>query len=93
MNKNIILYSNGCPKCRVLETKLETKNISYIKNKNVSEIADMGFQSLPVLKVDNSYLGFAEANNWINNQPEQTKQSPTIKTNVHDKLTTVCNVN
>lgn len=93
MNKNIILYSNGCPKCRVLETKLKTKNISYIKNENVSEIADMEFQSLPVLRVDKSYLGFAQANSWINDQPEQTKQSPTIKTNVHDKLTTVCNVN
>ena len=93
MNKNIILYSNGCPKCRVLETKLETKNISYIKNKNVSEIADMGFQSLPVLRVDKSYLGFAQANSWINDQPEQIRQSQTIQANVHDELTTVSNVN
>lgn len=92
MNQNIILYSNGCPKCRVLETKLTAKNINYVKNENVSEVADMGFQSLPILKVDDNYLGFADANNWVNGQPEQTQSPQMITADISDGLAPACEV-
>lgn len=92
MNENIILYSNGCPKCRVLETKLTAKKISYIKNENVSEVADMGFQSLPILKVDDKYLSFVEANDWVNNQPEQIHQPEMIQSELPADLVNACSV-
>lgn len=92
MNQNIILYSNGCPKCRVLEAKLTAKNIDYIKNENVSEVADMGFQSLPILKVGDSYLSFVEANAWVNSQPEQVPKTEVIPSDISDDLVNACSV-
>ena len=64
----VILYSTGCPKCRVLKTKLDKKNINYIENNDVEEMLELGFDLLPVLKVDNDIMNFTEANNWINKQ-------------------------
>lgn len=64
----VILYSTGCPKCRVLKTKLDKKNINYIENNNVEEMLELGFDLLPVLKVDNDIMNFTEANDWINKQ-------------------------
>ena len=64
----VILYSTGCPKCRVLKTKLDKKNINYIENNDVEEMIELGFDLLPVLKVDNDIMNFTEANDWINKQ-------------------------
>ena len=64
----VILYSTGCPKCRVLKTKLDKKNINYIENNDVEEMLKLGFDLLPVLKVDNDIMNFTEANDWINKQ-------------------------
>lgn len=63
----IILYSNGCPKCRVLETKLGAKNIKFEKSDNFDKLLEQGKQSLPVLEVDGFFLDFPAANSWVNN--------------------------
>ena len=64
----VILYSTGCPKCRVLKTNLDKRNINYIENNDVEEMLELGFDLLPVLKVDNDIMNFTEANDWINKQ-------------------------
>ena len=92
MSQNIILYSNGCPKCRVLEAKLTAKNISYVKNENVSEVADMGFQSLPVLKLGDRHLSFVEANAWVNSQPDQIPKPEIIPNDMTDDFADACSV-
>lgn len=65
----IILYSNGCPKCKVLKAKLEAKNIAFTENNNVQELIPMDIKTLPVLKVDENFLNFLTANEWVNSQP------------------------
>ena len=65
----IILYSNGCPKCKVLKAKLEAKNIVFTENNNVQELILMDIKTLPVLKVDENFLNFLTANEWVNSQP------------------------
>lgn len=62
----IILYSTHCPKCLVLEEKLEDKNIDYELVTNVDEMLKKGFQSAPMLEVDGKIMNFSEANRWIN---------------------------
>ena len=62
----IILYSTGCPKCRVLETKLQSKGIYYTKNTSVDEMNKLGFTNVPILKIDGDYLDFGDAVRWIN---------------------------
>ncbi len=92
MNQNITLYSNGCPKCRVMESKLAAKNINYIKNENVSEVADMGFQSLPILKVNDNFLSFVEANSWVNSQAEQTPEPELVQNEWADNFQNTCSM-
>ena len=64
---NLILYTTGCPKCEVLKKKLKAKNIEYVENNNVEDMESLGINQVPVLSVDGNLMGFAEANNWINN--------------------------
>lgn len=62
----IVLYTIGCPKCKVLEKKLGLKNIQYSIVTDEEEIRSMGFLSLPMLSVDDKVMPFAEAVGWIN---------------------------
>ena len=64
----IILFSTNCPKCRVLEQKLNQKNIDFIISDNIDEIIEKGFMSAPILKIDDEYLEFGNAVKWVNNQ-------------------------
>lgn len=63
-----ILYSTGCPRCKVLEKKLESNGIAYEKNNSVDEMLELGITEVPVLSVYGQLLNFSEAVNWINNQ-------------------------
>ena len=63
---NIVLYSTGCPKCKILKQKLDSKAISYAENNAVSDMMALGIQQVPVLEVDGELLSFTLANEWIN---------------------------
>lgn len=64
----VVFYTTGCPKCWVLKKKLDAKGIKYEENNSVMEMLALGITQVPVLKVENQLLEFAEANNWINQQ-------------------------
>lgn len=64
---NVILYSNHCPKCNVLEKKLKTKNIDYEEVNDVEIMKEKGYLMLPVLEVDGVSMDFMVANDWVNN--------------------------
>lgn len=64
----IILYSTGCPKCRVLKQKLDSKSIQYTEESSVDVMLSLGIMQVPVLSVDDKLLSFAEANEWVNAQ-------------------------
>ena len=61
----VTLFSTNCPKCRVLEQKLNQKNITFNIDNNMQEIIDQGFMSAPVLKIEDKYLDFKTAVDWI----------------------------
>ena len=63
----VILYSTGCPKCKVLKKKLEAKGIEFNEVNSTKELIELGITQVPVLKVDGNLYEFMEANNWINN--------------------------
>lgn len=65
---NIVLYSTGCPRCKVLKQKLSNKGIKYSEVNDRSVMLNMGLDEVPVLEVDGNKMGFLEANNWINEQ-------------------------
>lgn len=66
----IILYSKGCPKCYVLEKKLEKSGLEFEVKKdfNNQELIDLGFNFLPVLEVDGKKMGFNDAIDFVNSK-------------------------
>lgn len=65
---SIVLHSTHCPKCKVLESKLRQKNISFEENNDVDLMVERGFKSAPVLEVDGVAYNFKEAVEWIGEQ-------------------------
>lgn len=63
----ITLYSTHCPKCMVLEKKLQQKGISYEEINDVNVMTEKGYMSVPMLEVDGVSMDFNEAVKWINN--------------------------
>lgn len=68
MEDKIILYTIDCPRCLVLERKLNDKHISYEVCKDREIMEQKGFSMLPILSVNGRYLDFGEAVKWINEQ-------------------------
>ena len=65
---NVVLHTNHCPRCRVLETKLKEKNIEFEENNNVEVMMQRGFRTAPVLEVDDVIYEFKDAVDWIGEQ-------------------------
>ena len=62
----IILYSTGCPRCRVLEAKLKQKGVVYIECNDVKEMEEKEISTVPCLNVDGKILEFSSAVKWVN---------------------------
>ena len=62
----VILYSTDCPKCSVLETKLNQKNIEYKTIRDIDLMVKKGFMNMPVLEVNGEVMEFKEAVGWVN---------------------------
>ena len=63
---SVVLFSTHCPRCNVLEKKLQQKNISYEEVNDVEIMKEKGYLSVPVLEVDGKSMDFKEAVDWIN---------------------------
>ena len=59
MDKKVILYTTHCPKCRVLETKLQKASIDYEECDDLDLMLKRGFKSAPVLVVDGQVFEFS----------------------------------
>ncbi len=62
----VILYSTGCPKCKVLEAKLNRRKIEYQTVTDVDVMESKGFMSVPMLEVDGEIMNYREAVDWVN---------------------------
>ena len=63
---DVKLYSTHCPKCIVLEKKLNQKNISFEEINDIDVMTAKGFMQAPMLEVDGEVMDFKQANDWIN---------------------------
>ena len=64
---DIILYSNHCPQCMILEKFLKTKKLEYTIFTDEDEMIKMGFKSMPMLSVNGNIYNFSEALEWVKN--------------------------
>jgi glutaredoxin len=63
-----ILYTTGCPKCKILKQKLDEKNITYEVCSDVKVMMEKGMRSVPMLEVNNKIINYEESLNWIKEQ-------------------------
>jgi len=63
---NVVLYSTGCSKCKVLEAKLEAKKIKYDIINDIEVMESKGFMSVPMLEVNGEVMSFKRAIDWVN---------------------------
>lgn len=66
--ENVIVYSTGCPRCKILKKKLAEKGISFTENSSTEEMLKLGITEVPVLQLDTERLDFSHAVQWVNNQ-------------------------
>lgn len=59
------LYSTNCPRCKVLEKKMEKASIDYVKNTDVEEMLSKGIMSAPYLEVNGELMDFNESVEWL----------------------------
>lgn len=62
----VILYTNHCPKCEILQKKLTEKKIEYDIFSDVEKMLNKGINTVPLLEVDSKIMSFKQAVNWIN---------------------------
>ena len=65
---DIVLFSNNCPRCKILKAKLEQSNIEFKENNDVELMTQKGFTTVPMLEVDGVIYNFKEAVKWIGEQ-------------------------
>lgn len=66
----IVFYSTGCPRCKVLKRKLEESGIAYVENNSVDEMLSLGIRQVPVLKVEDVMMNYTEALKWADRYKE-----------------------
>lgn len=60
-NNMVILYSNNCPRCRILKSQLDRKGIKYEVSDDFTKLIEAKIMSAPVLEVNGQLLTFDEA--------------------------------
>lgn len=61
----VVMYSTGCPQCKVLKTKLDNAGVEYDVVTDTDIMIEKGFTSVPVLEVDNEVMTFSQAIKWV----------------------------
>lgn len=63
---DIVVYSTGCPRCKVLKTKLTQAGFSYTEQTDVNAMAELGMKTVPGMTVDGGkMMNFNEAIHWL----------------------------
>lgn len=61
----IKFYSTGCPRCKVLKTKLDDAKIEYEVHSDIEEMTTLGIKGVPVLDIDGERMNFGQAVKWL----------------------------
>ena len=62
---SVVLYTTGCPQCKILESKLDSKNINYEKIDDIDLMISKGFMQAPNLGVNNKIYSFNDARKLV----------------------------
>jgi glutaredoxin len=63
----LILYTkDNCPRCEVLKTKLNAKNVEFEEISDIDVMVAKGITFAPMLEVNGELLDLSKANDFIN---------------------------
>lgn len=65
-----ILYTIGCPACKVLEKRLAMQNIEFETVEVTADNNPKNLQTFPQLETDSGMLSYGDAIKWLNQQPK-----------------------
>ena len=71
---NLIVYSTGCPRCKILAMTMDKKGVPYEVNNDIATMEQLGIMSVPVLSVDGKLLPYDEAIKWVNSYQEEQRE-------------------
>lgn len=78
---DVMLYSTGCPRCKVLKKKLDGAGVAYSECHDIDVMEEMGIESVPVLSVNGELLDFSSANAWLNDYGNEDGRCDACKLN------------
>lgn len=64
----ITLYSNGCPRCKILKQRLDEKGLKYEESDDTEFLQQYKILSFPALDIGGRVLKFYHAILWLKNQ-------------------------
>lgn len=67
MEDKIVLYSTGCPRCKILKKKLDDCGTKYTLVEDVELMISKRIMSAPMIEVNGETMDFAKAMMWIQN--------------------------
>jgi len=63
--EKVVLYTTHCPRCIILERRLDKKGVSFLKETDEGLMILKGFTSIPQLERNGKILDFGEAMAWL----------------------------
>lgn len=68
----IVLYSNDCPRCKIVKASLEEKNIPFEIISDMDQIIEIsekyGEKSLPFAVIEGEFYGSKKLQKWVISQ-------------------------
>ena len=70
---SVVLYTNHCPCCEVLESKLKALGIRYKVVDDLRLMLEMGLTAAPMLETDDMMMDYPAALKWLEerNRPNE----------------------
>lgn len=72
---SVILYTNHCPCCEVLENRLIAADIRYRVVDDVRMMLEMGLTTMPMLETDDLMMNFPAALQWLEERKKTTNEN------------------
>ena len=64
---SVVLYTTGCPNCKMLEKLLDINKIKYSTITDTNIMLNKGFKSVPQLEADDVLMDYNSAKVWVAN--------------------------
>ena len=65
MGRQIILYSTGCTRCKLVKQMLDVHHVEYTEITDRQIIEEKDFDSVPVLEADGKCMEYSELLTWL----------------------------